>query len=107
MPSRQSLPVPGTLCDTAASKNGLPGLYCASAPQAEEVVATITAAGGEAASFLGRLTSEEAQHHYERYIGPYFTSNVARHAVDAVDAELGVPRQPSPRQPLTRCTCRP
>ena len=49
------------------------------------------------ASFLGRLTSEEAQHHYERYIGPYFSSdgrvdlNVARHAVDAVAAELGVP----------------
>jgi hypothetical protein len=40
------------------------------------------------ASFLGRLTSEEAQQHYERYIGPYFTSdgrvdlNVAQHAVD-------------------------
>ena len=42
------------------------------------------------ASFLGRLTREEAQQHYERYIGPYFTSdgrvdlNVAQHAVDAV-----------------------
>ena len=71
----KSLPVPGTLCDTAASKNGLPGLYRASAPLAEEVIATITAAGGEAASFLGRLTSEEAPHHYERYIGPYFTSD--------------------------------
>ena len=27
MPSRQSLPASGTLCVTAASKNGLPGLY--------------------------------------------------------------------------------
>jgi hypothetical protein len=48
-------------------------------------------------SFLGRLTSEEAQQHYERYIGPYFTSggrvdlNVARHAVDAVATELDIP----------------
>ena len=44
----------------------------------------------------GRLTSEEAQQYYERYIGPYFTSDgrvdltVARHAVDAVATELGV-----------------
>jgi ABC-type nitrate/sulfonate/bicarbonate transport system substrate-binding protein len=49
------------------------------------------------ASFLGRLTGEEAQQYYERYIGPYFISdgrvdlNVARHAVDAVAAELGIP----------------
>ena len=48
------------------------------------------------ASFLGRLTRDEVQRYYERYIGPYFTSdgrvdkNVAKHAVDAVDAELGV-----------------
>ena len=52
---------------------------------------------GYIASFLGRLTSEEAQQHYERYIGPYFTSdgradlNVAQHAVDAVGTELGIP----------------
>ena len=48
------------------------------------------------ATFLGRLTSEEAQQYYERYIGPYFTSDgrvdltVAQHAVDAVATELGV-----------------
>jgi ABC-type nitrate/sulfonate/bicarbonate transport system substrate-binding protein len=47
-------------------------------------------------SFLGRLTSEEAQQHYERYIGPYFTSGghvdlkVAQHAVAAVATELGI-----------------
>jgi ABC-type nitrate/sulfonate/bicarbonate transport system substrate-binding protein len=47
-------------------------------------------------SFLNRLTREEAQHHYEHYIGPYFTADgrvdldIARHAVDAVAAELGV-----------------
>ncbi len=47
-------------------------------------------------TFLGRLTSEEARQYYERYIGPYFTSDgrvdltVAQHAVDAVAAELGV-----------------
>ena len=48
------------------------------------------------ALFLNRLTRDEAQRYYERYIGPYFTSdgrvdlNVAQHAVDAVAAELGV-----------------
>jgi ABC-type nitrate/sulfonate/bicarbonate transport system substrate-binding protein len=48
------------------------------------------------ALFLDRLTREEAQLYYERYIGPYFTPdghvdlNVARQAIDAVAAELGV-----------------
>lgn len=48
------------------------------------------------ASFLDRLTRDEVQRYYERYIGPYFTSdgrvdlNVAQHAVDAVATELGV-----------------
>src|SRR6516225_7949685 len=48
------------------------------------------------ASFLNRLTRDELRHHYEHYIGPYFTSDgrvdldVAQGAVDAVAAELGV-----------------
>jgi hypothetical protein len=48
------------------------------------------------ASFLNRLTRDEAQQYYERYIGPYFTSeglvdlNVAQQAINAVAAELGV-----------------
>jgi ABC-type nitrate/sulfonate/bicarbonate transport system substrate-binding protein len=48
------------------------------------------------ASFLNRLTREEAQQYYERYIGPFFTPdgkvdlNTARQAIDAVAAELGV-----------------
>jgi ABC-type nitrate/sulfonate/bicarbonate transport system substrate-binding protein len=48
------------------------------------------------ASFLDRLTRDEVQRYYERYIGPYFTSDgrvdlsVAQHAVDAVATELGV-----------------
>ena len=48
------------------------------------------------ALFLNRLTCDEVHRYYERYIGPYFTSdgrvdlNVAQHAVDAVAAELGV-----------------
>jgi ABC-type nitrate/sulfonate/bicarbonate transport system substrate-binding protein len=48
------------------------------------------------ASFLNRLTREEAQQYYERYIGPFFTPdgkvdlNIARQAIDAVAAELGV-----------------
>jgi ABC-type nitrate/sulfonate/bicarbonate transport system substrate-binding protein len=48
------------------------------------------------ASFLNRLTGDEAQRHYDRYIGPYFTSDgqvdleIARTAIDAVAAELGV-----------------
>lgn len=48
------------------------------------------------ASFLNRLTRDEVRQHYERYIGPYFGPDgrvdldVARRAVDAVAAELGV-----------------
>ncbi len=48
------------------------------------------------ASFLDRLTHDEVQQYYDRYIGPYFTSdgrldrNVAQNAIDAVAAELGV-----------------
>jgi ABC-type nitrate/sulfonate/bicarbonate transport system substrate-binding protein len=48
------------------------------------------------AAFLDRLTREEAQRHYERYIGPYFTPDgqvdldIAQQAIDAVAAELGV-----------------
>ena len=51
---------------------------------------------GYIASFLGRLTRDEAQRHYQRYVGPYFTAdghvdlNIARQAIDAVAAELGV-----------------
>lgn len=48
------------------------------------------------ASFLDRLTRDEVQRYYERYIGPYFSSygrvdlNVAQNAVVAVATELGV-----------------
>jgi ABC-type nitrate/sulfonate/bicarbonate transport system substrate-binding protein len=48
------------------------------------------------ALFLNRLTRDEVQRYYERYIGPYFSSNgqvdlnVAQQAIDAVAAELGV-----------------
>ena len=48
------------------------------------------------AFFLGRLTRDEVQRYYKRYVGPYFTSdgridlNVAQHAADAVATELGV-----------------
>ncbi len=48
------------------------------------------------ASFLNRLTRDEAQQYYERYIGPHFTAdgrvdlNVAQQGIDAVAAELGV-----------------
>jgi ABC-type nitrate/sulfonate/bicarbonate transport system substrate-binding protein len=47
-------------------------------------------------SFLKRLTSDEVQQHYERYVAPYFTAegrvdlDVAQRAIDAVAAELGV-----------------
>jgi ABC-type nitrate/sulfonate/bicarbonate transport system substrate-binding protein len=53
------------------------------------------------ASFLNRLTRDELRHHYEHYIGPYFTSDgrvdldVAQGAVDAVAAELGVAPAPA------------
>jgi ABC-type nitrate/sulfonate/bicarbonate transport system substrate-binding protein len=48
------------------------------------------------AQFLGRLTHDEVQQYYERYIRPYFSSDgnvdlkVAQQAVDAVATELGV-----------------
>lgn len=47
------------------------------------------------ASFLNRMTRDEVQRYYEHYIQPYYTPDgrvdleVARHAVDAVAAELG------------------
>lgn len=53
------------------------------------------------ASFLNRMTHQEVQRYYERYIQPYYTSDgrvhldVARHAVDAVAAELGVASVPA------------
>ena len=48
------------------------------------------------ALFLNRLTRDEAQAYYERYIGPHFTRDgkvdldIAQRAIDAVAAELGV-----------------
>ncbi len=48
------------------------------------------------ASMMGRLTSAEAEQHYERYIRPYFSADgrvdldVARQGVAAVAAELGI-----------------
>ena len=48
------------------------------------------------ASFLQRLTRDEAERHYERYVAPYFTPAgqadviIAQQAIDAVAAELGV-----------------
>jgi len=48
------------------------------------------------ATFLDRLTRDEAQRHYERYIGPYYRPggradlDIAQRAIDAVAAELGV-----------------
>lgn len=49
------------------------------------------------ASFLDRMTHQEVQCYYERYIQPYYTSDgevniaAAGRAIDAVAAELGVP----------------
>lgn len=48
------------------------------------------------ATFLNRLTRDEVQQHYDRYIGPYFTPDgqvdlrTAQQGLDAVAAELGV-----------------
>ncbi len=53
------------------------------------------------ASFLNRLTRDEVQRYYERYIAPYFTSDgrvdldTARAAIDAVSSELGVAPVPA------------
>lgn len=54
------------------------------------------------ASFLNRLTRDEAQRHYARYIGPYFTPDgqvdraIVQQAIDAVAAELGVASAAAP-----------
>ncbi len=48
------------------------------------------------AGFLNRVTPDEAKQYYERYVGPYFSADghadldVARRAIAAVAAELGV-----------------
>jgi ABC-type nitrate/sulfonate/bicarbonate transport system substrate-binding protein len=48
------------------------------------------------AAFLKRLTRDEVQQHYERYVAPYFTADghvdldIAQDAIDSVAAELGV-----------------
>jgi ABC-type nitrate/sulfonate/bicarbonate transport system substrate-binding protein len=48
------------------------------------------------ASFLDRMTHQEVERYYERYIRPYYTSDgrvdldIAKSAIDAVAAELGV-----------------
>ncbi|MGB6207090.1 ABC transporter substrate-binding protein [Mycobacterium sp.] len=53
------------------------------------------------ASFLNRMTHQEVQRYYERYIRPHYTSDgrvdldVGRHAIDAVAAELGVASIPA------------
>ena len=53
-------------------------------------------AGDYVAWFLDRLTRDEAQQYYVRYVCPYFTSfghvdlNIAQRGIDAVAAELGV-----------------
>ena len=50
------------------------------------------------ASFLNRLTRDEVQQHFDRYIAPYFTTDgrtdltIAQQAIDAVATELGVAR---------------
>jgi hypothetical protein len=50
------------------------------------------------AAFRNRLTRDEAQRHYERNIGRYFTPdgqvdlNNAQQAIDAVESELGAGR---------------
>jgi hypothetical protein len=48
------------------------------------------------ATFLGRLSRNEVQQYYERYIGPYFAGDgkvdlkVAQQAVDTIATEFGV-----------------
>src|SRR5690349_14606935 len=52
-------------------------------------------------SFLNRMTPDEVQRYYERYIGPYFTSDgrvdldTAQAAIEAVATELGVASVPA------------
>jgi hypothetical protein len=59
------------------------------------------------ASFLDRLTRDEAQLHYERYIGPYFTPdgqvdlNIARRGIDAVARPNSACRLSSRRRDLS------
>ncbi|MEI6003009.1 ABC transporter substrate-binding protein [Paraburkholderia bengalensis] len=84
-PSRISLDAPALQAMTRAYKRSLRTI----AEQPSLAIEHI-------ASMLGRLTSVEAEQHYERYIRPYFTSNgrvdlkVAKEGVAAVAAELGI-----------------
>ena len=51
--------------------------------------------------FLDRLTREEAQHYFDRYVGPYFLADravdvaAAQQSIDAVATELGVATTPA------------
>jgi hypothetical protein len=66
----------------------------------QRALGTLTEQPGRAVDyvnwFLDRLTRDEAQQHYDRYVGPYFRPgrrvdlNSAQEAIDAVADELGV-----------------
>jgi ABC-type nitrate/sulfonate/bicarbonate transport system substrate-binding protein len=60
------------------------------------------------ATFLDRLTRDEVQKYYERYIGPYFTADgqvdlsIAQQGINAVAAELGL--APIPAEEIYQTT---
>jgi ABC-type nitrate/sulfonate/bicarbonate transport system substrate-binding protein len=96
----EEIPTVGIAVDTAhipLDDPALQALVRANKRALQTIVEQPRLAVDYVASFLGRLTSEEAQRYYERYIGPYFTTggrvdlNVVQRAVAAVVTELGIP----------------
>jgi ABC-type nitrate/sulfonate/bicarbonate transport system substrate-binding protein len=98
------IPTVGIAADAAHFKGGDPALQAlvrANGRALKRVADQPDLAVDYLASFLNRLTRDEVQRFYERYIGPYFTADgrvdldTAQAAVDAVAEELGVSSLPA------------
>jgi hypothetical protein len=98
------IPTVGIAADAAHFKSddaALQALVRANQRALKTLADTPDLAVGYLASFLNRMTRDEVQRYYERYIGPYFGSDgrvdrdIARAAIDAVAHELGVASGPA------------
>jgi ABC-type nitrate/sulfonate/bicarbonate transport system substrate-binding protein len=98
------IPTVGIAADAAniaADDPALQALVRANRRALKTVAAQPDLAVAYLASFLNRMTRDEVERYYQRYIGPYFTADgrvdidVAQQAIDAVASELGVPSQPA------------
>jgi ABC-type nitrate/sulfonate/bicarbonate transport system substrate-binding protein len=93
------IPTVGVAVDPSQVPSGSPALQAlvrANQRALRAIAENPSAAVDYIAAFLQRLTRDEAQQYYERYVGPYFTPDghvdldVAQQAIDAVATELGV-----------------